>query len=95
MATCAMCAADVGASDTCIEVPVVIKGKPHRPIPYGKEPWFEKYNGQARCGECGVRLGLLHHVGICAMESCPACTLQLIHCGCLDSPEKQLKILGH
>lgn len=41
-----------------------------------------------RCHDCKVKKGGFHHPG-CDMERCPACSGQLISCGCLDEDEDE------
>lgn len=79
MAICDLCEREMTAADSCTVDVLHCDGEPYRLAPYEPEP-MDLDPGE-RCGDCGVLLGGLHHVG-CDMQRCPRCQRQLISCGC-------------
>lgn len=59
---------------------VRILGKRYMLIPMGgKGDPFENADKNARCGDCGVKMGQFHMPG-CDLEVCPVCHEQFISC---------------
>jgi hypothetical protein len=84
MASCSLCTNEMLDSISCVPTPVITSEGVFQPIPFGKER-IRSWRA-ARCGDCGVPPGALHHRG-CDLEECPACRGQLISCGCIgDDP---------
>jgi hypothetical protein len=51
------------------------------------DEWMKRIradNPGGRCGDCGARHKMQHHIG-CDMEICPKCGHQLISCDCYGS----------
>ena len=85
MAGCAACKGDMLKVDGCGKVPVDTKdGKRHAPIKYGNEVYPDGWKPEVdqRCHDCNCKQQHYHHPG-CDVERCPACSGQLISCGCL------------
>ncbi len=83
MTVCTVCGNEMQHGTSCTDAPIRAHGTDHDPIRWGderEEVWWDR---TARCGDCGVRRGGVHHHG-CDLEQCPACDGQLISCGCLD-----------
>lgn len=59
---------------TCLTAPILIKRMPYQRLPHKK-------TAAARCHDCGVAPGGIHHLG-CDCERCPNCRGQLISCDC-------------
>jgi hypothetical protein len=81
MASCSLCTNEMLDSVSCIPTPVISGDGIFQPIPFGQER-IRSWRA-ARCGDCGVPPGALHHRG-CDLEECPACRGQLLSCGCMD-----------
>jgi hypothetical protein len=75
----------IGTTDACTDTayPYVIDGQVKwlAPLPYGNplEDWGSPPD--ARCHDCGIRIGSVHHWG-CDYAKCPNCGLQLLGCEC-------------
>ena len=87
MAICEYCKQEMLTADSCVGAYLVIKGKYYRRIRMGEPRDMYQYldpkeDKKARCGDCGVRIGKIHHFG-CDCEACPICGRQLISCDCL------------
>lgn len=87
MAVCSYCNQDMLATDGCTTAPIVIEGRPYRPVRYGSEAGSRRV--KRRCGDCGVLPGAVHHHG-CDVERCPACGAQSISCDCMWAGEEHL-----
>lgn len=77
MAVCDICLQEMTSDKavSCKQKVVYPDGVVLDPIPY------DSYDGIARCADCNVVPGGLHHPG-CDNEKCPRCGGQLITCGC-------------
>ena len=76
MAICEVCNREMLTADSCLE--------DQNRIPYGMETVWDKYNIKnlsARCDDCNVKLGSIHHKD-CDVEECSNCHNQLISCKC-------------
>ena len=76
MAICEVCNQEMLTVDSCKE--------DQKRIPYGKEVAWAEYNVKrlpARCHDCNVKLGSIHHNG-CDVEECSSCHNQLMSCKC-------------
>jgi hypothetical protein len=76
MAICENCNQEMLLADSCKEN----QGR----IPYGLETAWAEYNIKilpARCGDCNVKLGSIHHKD-CDVEECSRCQKQLLSCNC-------------
>lgn len=78
MAICSWCEREMKTADSCIVSELHLHGKPIPMTPYGRELVWER---PPRCGDCGVHLGGLHHLG-CDVQRCPICSGQMLSCGC-------------
>ena len=78
---CRDCKQDMAPGNGCTLPQVRIQGQVYDRIRYGneEEDWGAA-NGYP-CHDCNVSPGQLHHLG-CDVERCPACSHQLISCGC-------------
>lgn len=85
MAKCDVCGKEMLEAKGCVGPDVRIDGKMYKRIRMGaKGDMSARYGGldsKAKCGDCGCRMGGLHHWG-CDMETCPKCGEQLISCAC-------------
>ena len=87
MAKCEYCNKDMLKANGCIRVPIKHNGKEYEPIKVGDPgDWLYGWDENARCGDCGAKVGNFHHPG-CDNERCPVCGLQLISCDCIDDSE--------
>jgi len=82
---CPGCKAPIEDQDGCQDTayPYVIDGQVTwlEPLPYGNplEDWGSPPD--ARCHDCGVALGHVHHWP-CDYAKCPNCARQLLGCDC-------------
>lgn len=71
---------------------VIINGSSYKRIKVGDPgDFFEGYDSETRCGDCGAKLGYFHHLG-CDCERCPSCGGQLISCDCGTCASYELHI---
>jgi len=84
MAICRYCSQEMLEADGCTALPIMIGERTYDPVRYGSEPGLRRE--KARCHDCGVVPGNVHHHG-CDMERCPACRGQSISCGCVWAGE--------
>lgn len=76
MAICEICNQEMLTIDSCLE--------DQNRIPYGLETAWAEYNIRhlpARCEDCNVKLGSIHHKD-CDVEECSRCHNQLLSCKC-------------
>ena len=83
MAVCTVCDNEMLHGAGCSEAPLRIGDSDYEPIRWGGETGYQFCDMSARCGDCGVARGAVHHHG-CDLEQCPACDGQAVTCGCLD-----------
>jgi hypothetical protein len=86
MAVCNRCGGEMRLGISCTTDPICVDGELYPPIRFGDEWWEETTIPVDTCGDCGVRLGGVHHVG-CDQERCPACGEQALSCECHDEHE--------
>lgn len=79
MNICHDCNQDIKPADGCVVDELTLDGAVIARQPFGHEPFGEEASG--RCGDCGVAPGNHHHLG-CELARCPACSWQMISCGC-------------
>ena len=89
-APCRACGQRMLKADGCTWTHVRCGNRYYRRIKYGEDGMA---HGDARCHDCGAKLGHYHHVG-CDAERCPVCGRQLISCDCdipyyVESPPKK------
>jgi hypothetical protein len=93
---CAGCKQPMGSTDGCTDTayPYVTAGKVKwlKPLPFGKplEDWGSPEPADARCHDCGVAVGHVHHWG-CDWATCPNCEQQLLGCACDMRSEDELE----
>lgn len=87
VAICIYCGNDMIHGTSCSEEPIRIRGVDYTPIRWGDEMGYPFADLMARCGDCGVPKGAVHHHG-CDLEECPACKGQMLSCGCTDEAEE-------
>lgn len=76
MAICEVCDQEMLTADSCLN--------DQTRIVYGQETVWAEYKVKhlpARCHDCNVKLGAIHHNG-CDVEECSQCHNQLISCKC-------------
>lgn len=78
MSICRFCLHDMSTGASCVVGAMHRDGNPLSLAPFGRGRSRER---GARCGDCGVARGGLHHPG-CDLQSCPSCGGQLLSCGC-------------
>jgi hypothetical protein len=86
VAVCTFCGNEMLGGTGCSEEPVRVGDTYYEPIRWGDERGYKFWDVSARCGDCGVPSGAVHHHG-CDLEQCPACEGQAITCGCRDDEE--------
>lgn len=83
-AVCKICSKDMMNAKGCSIAKIHIGGKVYDRIKVGTHGDFDEVRPEtARCHDCNALFGYLHHWG-CDAERCPACSGQLISCGCED-----------
>ena len=81
MAECDVCGAEMKSGRSCALAELVVADKRWKRVAYGAETRLAGTVAKARCGDCGVATGGVHHPG-CAVEQCPVCGEQLFCCDC-------------
>lgn len=76
MAICNFCDQEMTVAKSCTVEVLHRDGVPVR-MPRATRAW----SPDGRCGDCGVRVGGIHHLG-CDVPRCPLCRRQMISCGC-------------
>jgi len=79
MAVCDVCGTEMTTGRSCTLAVLVVADCRRQRLRYGTET--NRPCGGARCHDCGVTTGGLHHPG-CAVEQCPVCEQQLFCCDC-------------
>ena len=79
MAICDLCNKEMKTATSCTVEALHADGERVALLTFGNEPGWRQRSG--RCGDCGVEVGGLHHLG-CDIQCCPCCGGQLISCGC-------------
>ncbi|MBU3949505.1 MAG: hypothetical protein KJ826_14960 [Proteobacteria bacterium] len=100
MAICDLCGKEMEGASSCRKSIIRIDGIDYTPLPFGKEDTvFIRKQLAARCPECNVLKGGLHHIG-CGLEICPKCGEKWLNCRCsglkvvtLSDKEKKCKII--
>lgn len=80
MAICGFCGFEMTKGRSCTVDACHVDGRRVELDRFGSEPGMSRYRS-ARCGDCGVERGGLHHPG-CDLQRCPSCRGQLLSCGC-------------
>jgi hypothetical protein len=80
---CDICSEDMATSSSCTEPQIDLAGESFERVRYGSEEDDWGAASGARCHDCNVEPGGLHHLG-CDVERCPRCGGQLIACDCGD-----------
>jgi hypothetical protein len=85
MAICSTCNQEMTKADGCTLRTITLDGVVHDRIPHGDgSAWGP---AKARCSDCGVEPGKIHHPG-CQYEQCPACgSSQMFACDCEKGEE--------
>lgn len=79
MSFCHDCNQDMKTADTCVVDQLTLNGVSIAREAFGQESGWP--SNDARCSDCGVTAGNHHHLG-CDIARCPACSWQMISCGC-------------
>ena len=90
MAVCGYCGLEMTTAPSCTVEAFHVDGRRVELGRFGSEPGMSEYRS-ARCGDCGVERGGLHHPG-CDLQRCPCCGRQLLSCGCRfdeDGPDEE------
>jgi hypothetical protein len=85
VAVCKSCELEMSYSTTksCRVAPVVFPDRTEL-----AQIYFYPDSRKARCHDCNIAYGGVHHPG-CDAEECPRCHGQLISCGCLNDPDAE------
>ncbi len=82
MVICERCNLEMNDVASCIPEPIIHGAQEYVPLPFGAETRFgRKPATAARCHDCGVAIGGLHHEE-CDVEECPYCHGQRFSCDC-------------
>lgn len=82
MAKCRVCKREMKTGASC-SLPMM-RFTPKRGTAAKQEFPKIPFDGQGRCGNCGVEPGGIHHPG-CDNERCPKCEGQAISCDCNET----------
>ncbi len=96
MTRCKFCGKDKRGAVSCCRYTIVIDNRNYAPIPFGPQsrqiiPIVKKEI--ARCPDCNVQTGGLHHVG-CGLELCPCCGKRWIYCRCNGKKVKRADLFS-
>jgi hypothetical protein len=92
MAVCSWCNGEMATAISCVVDAFHRNGRRFDMLRFGDEPG--RRTSRDRCGDCGVVRGGWHHPG-CDLQPCPACSRQLLSCGCRfdeDGPDASLSL---
>ncbi len=80
MAECWFCHREMTTADSCSDQHLTADGMRYEMVRFGEEEDWTAPEESARCGDCGVVPGGIHHPN-CDIQQCPLCHGQLGLCG--------------